>query len=55
MESLHDLSLLLFGDEEEIEEIGEQVHMVLFLVMAIFLAQAVARVETALRERLFAL
>ena len=32
---------MISGEPEEIQELGEQVHMVLFLVMAIFLAQAV--------------
>jgi len=35
------LANILAGEPEEIQELGEQVHMVLFLVMAIFLAQAV--------------
>ncbi|KAK7234323.1 hypothetical protein SO694_0020200 [Aureococcus anophagefferens] len=40
-EYLHTMSTRIFGEPEEIQELGEQVHMVLFLVMAIFLAQAV--------------
>lgn len=40
-EYLHTISTRIFGEPEEIQELGEQVHMVLFLVMAIFLAQAV--------------
>ena len=37
----HELSEYLYGDGEVIPELGESVHMVLFLVMVIFLAQAV--------------
>ena len=42
LEILEELSKHLFGEGEEIKELGEQVHMVLFGVMALFLAQAVA-------------
>ena len=37
----HELSEYFYGDGEVIPELGESVHMVLFLVMVIFLAQAV--------------
>merc|ERR1719387_2021916 len=42
LDALKELSKHLFGEGEEIKELGEQVHMVLFGVMALFLAQAVA-------------
>ncbi|KAH8066319.1 hypothetical protein JL722_754 [Aureococcus anophagefferens] len=38
---LKELSEKLYGEENEITELGEAVHMVLFLIMVIFLAQAV--------------
>ena len=41
MEWLKDLSKDLYGEENEITELGEAVHMVLFLIMVIFLCQAV--------------
>lgn len=42
MDWVHKLSLRLFGEADAIQGIGEQVHMVLFLVMLLFLLQAVA-------------
>ncbi|MEM7518297.1 MAG: hypothetical protein AAF368_15410, partial [Planctomycetota bacterium] len=36
------LSHRLYGDESAIDEVGEEVHMVLFMVMLLFLMQAVA-------------
>ena len=42
LDCLKELSLELFHEEGTIQELGEQVHMVLFLVMMVFLLQAVA-------------
>ena len=41
-ETLEELSEHLFGEKEEIKELGEQVHVVLFGVMVLFLVQTVA-------------
>ena len=41
-ETLVELSEHLFGEKEEIKELGEQVHVVLFGVMVLFLVQTVA-------------
>ena len=42
MSWVSELSKKVYGDAERIDELGESVHMVLFLVMVLFLAQAVA-------------
>mmetsp|Transcript_30478 Transcript_30478/g.98241 ORF Transcript_30478/g.98241 Transcript_30478/m.98241 type:complete len:701 (+) Transcript_30478:82-2184(+) len=42
LDCLEELSVRLFGEPDAIQDLGEQVHMVLFLVMVVFLLQAVA-------------
>ena len=44
-EAINALSEELFGEEEEIKELSESVHMVLFLVMVIFLAMDISFVK----------